>query len=151
MDCFKELCALAEHHDGYKNYWDEMKSVKLPAVPFIAPYMQDLVMMDKSSESLVDDETDVAAKKIYFQKYYDMFSVAAELETFRLSSYHDRLKVDKDSTGLLLQHIRHISTSDDDFLGLSVVFATGKAPDKNEILMSSTGQKAIKKAMHLLE
>jgi hypothetical protein len=123
----------------------------MPAIPFIVPYMQDLVVMDKSWAAVVDEETDIATKKIHFQKFYDMFSVAAELETFRLSSYHEKLKVDKESTGLLLQHIRHVSKYDDDFLGLSVVFAEGKAPEKNEILMSPVGQKAIKKAMHSLE
>jgi hypothetical protein len=80
-----------------------------------------------------------------------MFSVVAELETFRLSSYHEKLKVDKESTGLLLQHIRHVSQPNDDDLGLPVIFASGKVPEKNQILMSSTGQKAIKKAMHSLE
>ncbi|KAJ3362039.1 Ras protein-specific guanine nucleotide-releasing factor [Kappamyces sp. JEL0680] len=149
QDIFRELCALLDYRDGYKNYWDAIQKAKIPVVPYLVPYFHDLLFIYQNTPP-TEEEGDMFAKQINFERYYDMFSVAAELETFRLSSYHNHLKGDKESHCLLLQHIRHMSKQDDSSIGASMLFSSGQVPEDNPAMNSVAGNKAIKKIIHLL-
>jgi hypothetical protein len=147
-----------DYYDGYRNYWEIIQKTKPPAIPFLSenlffnlvPYYHDLISIYQNNPNGDDLDKDWHSQKLNFEKYYDMFSVAAELETFRLSSYHHQLRGDRESQNLLLQHIRHMSKQDDSSIGSSVIFLSGILPDNNLVLNSASGLKAIKKIVHLL-
>ncbi|KAJ3039587.1 hypothetical protein HDV00_012044 [Rhizophlyctis rosea] len=61
----------------------------------------------KSQDNLViDPQTeDMDKRVINFEKFYDLYNIIVEIETFRTVSYHT-IHVDKDSTAMVLTHIR---------------------------------------------
>lgn len=149
LDVFKELLDIADYRDGYRNYWDTMKLIKLPSIPFLVPYFHDLLFIhDNSPTSINEGEKDLSLRQTNMEKFYDMFSIAAELETFRLTSYHGRVKGDKESCGLLLQHIRHVSKQDDNSIGSSMIFSSGF--ESEEKPLNPSRNKAIKKIVQFL-
>lgn len=79
-----------------------------------------------------------------------MFSIAAELETFRLSSFSNILDSNKNSAGTLLQHIRFISKQDDVSLGAGTNFTEGILPDENPVMNSESAMKNIKKIINIM-
>lgn len=108
------------------------------------------VMMDAKTASVASDILKEEEKKINFQKFYDIFSVAAELERYRRSSYHKILVSGKTSSCTLLQHIRFMSKRDDSSIGTLVTFNSGMLPDDNPVLNSEAAIKNIKKIVNLL-
>ena len=107
-------------------------------------------MMDAKTASVASDILKEEEKKINFQRFYDIFSVAAELERYRRSSYHKILVSGKTSSCTLLQHIRFMSKRDDSSIGTLVTFNSGMLPDDNPVLNSEAAIKNIKKIVNLL-
>lgn len=79
-----------------------------------------------------------------------MFAIAAEIEVLRLGTYNDILQCDRESTTLLVQHIKHLAVTDDKSIGVNVIFSSASIPDGSGVLSSSNGFKAIKRIQHLL-
>jgi hypothetical protein len=129
---------------------DVMQQVRPPAIPFIIPYMQDLLEIDQSSNSFEPEDTEFIHKTIHFQKYYHLFSIAAELETFRLAPYSTQLKGDRETNSMFVQHIKHIGKWDDGALGIGTQFSTGTVPESNNFMTSAQGVKAIKKILTMI-
>lgn len=151
MDIFRELNELADYRDGYRAYWETIKAQKMPAVPFLIPYFHDLLfILENSPTSIGEGDLESSLVRTNMVKFYDMFSIAAELETFRLTSYHSKMILENDNISILLQHIRHVSKQDDVSVGLPVVFSSGFVPEENVSLSGQTGTKAIKKIVQFL-
>ncbi|KAJ3326300.1 hypothetical protein HDV06_000176 [Boothiomyces sp. JEL0866] len=151
LDIFREINQLMDFTNGYQEYWDSITSTNPPAIPFLVPYFSDLIYIyNNSPANLDDEETSEVTRKINFQKYYNMFSICAELETFRLTSYQNKIEGDRESNALLVHHIRHFALTDDAIIGAKVKFAAGVIPDNNDYLNSQNGIKAMKRVVQIL-
>ncbi|KAJ3262063.1 hypothetical protein HK103_003919 [Boothiomyces macroporosus] len=136
LDIFREINQLMDYTNGYHEYWDAITSTNPPGIPFLG--------------YLDEEETSELTRKINFQKYYNMFSICAELETFRLTSYQQKIEGDRESNALLVHHIRHFALTDDSVLGAKVKFGAGVIPDNNDFLNSQNGIKAMKRVVQIL-
>jgi hypothetical protein len=116
--------------------------------------MQDLITMYNNIPlSLNKSGVEFQNQAINFQKFYNMFSIAAELETFRLSSFPPELLGDRESNVNLIQHIRRQCKGkalDDTDFGLTIKYSEGFIPEGNEYLNSPAGLKAMKKIVTML-
>ena len=113
--------------------------------------MQDLISIyTKIPTALEGDKT--KNRIINFSKFYNMFSVAAELETFRNASYEPgEILGDRESNLQLIQHIRKISGSvESSDLGLNIKFAEGVIPEGNKNLSTALAAKSIKKIVTMV-
>ncbi|EGF84294.1 hypothetical protein BATDEDRAFT_36522 [Batrachochytrium dendrobatidis JAM81] len=153
MDLFKELDRLTDPANGHFNYSDEITQREPPAVPFMLPYIQDMIQTHVKTPQVFDDENkdDNNKRRINFQKFYHIYSIAAELEVFRLSSYHRKLKGDRESNMLLVNHMRSYTMLDGKALGEGLVFSsTNATSDWNETASGASGSKAMKRASQIL-
>ena len=115
------------------------------------PYMQDLISINSNIPTNVTGEQ-TSKTVINFSKFYNVFSVAAELETFRTASYSPgELQGERESNMQLLQHIRKVAGVVDDLdLGTGMNFAEGTVPEGNKHLSTPNAQKSIKKIMTMV-
>ncbi|KAJ3000769.1 Rap guanine nucleotide exchange factor 2 [Globomyces sp. JEL0801] len=156
FDLYKELNQLTDPAGGYRNYWIAIGHVNPPAVPFFVPYMQDLLYIYQNTPLYIDETeeiSDPSLRQINVQKFYNMFSIAAELETFRLSSYPDDVKTvsDKEKTGYLVQHVMQTACQDEAALGTNIKFSTATVPDGNSNISGSVAMKNLKKISQMLQ
>nr|KAJ3423248.1 hypothetical protein HK105_007584 [Polyrhizophydium stewartii] len=150
MDQFKELDLLIDPADGYFNYNDVIRDQNPPAVPFLLPYIQDMIETHRNVPML-HEAADGEPKPINFQKFYHLYSIAAELEVFRLGSYHGKLKGDRESNLLLVNHMRSYAMLNDKALGEGLLFSSASAvSDWNETAAGASGNKAMKRATQML-
>lgn len=103
-----------------------------------------------ASLSLQEKNDTPDAKQIDFQKFYNMFSLAAELETYRLSSYDGKLVGNRESNVLLVSHMRTFSQLDNSSIAYGTLFGSGTNPSSCEVLSSADAVKAFKKIMATL-
>ncbi|KAI8923202.1 hypothetical protein BC831DRAFT_404058 [Entophlyctis helioformis] len=171
VELFKELDTLMDPSFGYGNYNTEIRAVQPPAVPFILPYIQDIIETHRNAPLSVDDDMgspsmspglpsppkaspnaySTATQRINFQKHYHMYSIAAELEVFRLGSYHGKLRGDRESNLLLVNHMRSYAMLEDKALGEGLLFSSATAVNEwNETAAGEQGKKAMKRATQLL-
>ena len=113
--------------------------------------MQDLISINSNIPTNVTGEQ-TSKTVINFSKFYNVFSVAAELETFRTASYSPgELQGERESNMQLLQHIRKVAGVVDDLdLGTGMNFAEGTVPEGNKHLSTPNAQKSIKKIMTMV-
>ncbi|KAJ1336673.1 hypothetical protein BSLG_006992 [Batrachochytrium salamandrivorans] len=150
IDLFKELDRITDPANGHFNYTDEVTQRDPPAVPFMLPYIQDMIQTHCGTPISLDGEA-FEPKRINFQKYYHIYSIAAELEVLRLASYYGKLKGDRESNMLLVSHMRSYTMLDAKSLGEGLVFSsTGSRTDWSETASGSSGSKAMKRASQLL-
>lgn len=114
--------------------------------------MQDILHIHVGSPLSYDDsDVPLKEKRINFQKFYDMYSIAAELEAFRLSSFKGKLTGNRETNGMLMNHIRAFVQNDtDSSLAYGTLYATGSNPSENAILNSSDASKALKKIVSMM-
>ncbi|KAI8905115.1 hypothetical protein EDD86DRAFT_194277 [Gorgonomyces haynaldii] len=149
MDLFRELDVIMNERNGFEGYWNAVHAIEPPAVPLLAPYMHQLFdTWTNTPLSYDDDDLDLKQKRINFRKFYDMYSIAAELETLRLSSYNSILKGNRETNNLLVNHIRLFTTGN--ALGTGTLFSTGHVPPDSDILNSTEATKNIKRIVTLL-
>ncbi|KAH6570257.1 hypothetical protein BASA60_007861 [Batrachochytrium salamandrivorans] len=141
IDLFKELDRITDPANGHFNYTDEVTQRDPPAVPFMLPYIQDMIQTHCGTPISLDGEA-FEPKRINFQKYYHIYSIAAELEVLRLASYYGKLKGDRESNMLLVSHMRSYTMLDAKSLGEGLVFSsTGSRTDWSETASGSSGSK----------
>lgn len=94
----------------------------------LAPYLEEMFEIHENAPTTISnlEITSLSEQKINFQKFYDMYSLAAELETFRMSSYHDKIKGDRDSNMMVISHMRSVALKDDKALGEGLSFASSE-------------------------
>ena len=100
--------------------------------------------------SYEDADVPLKDKRINFQKFYDMFSIAAELEALRLCSYEGVLKSDRATNVLLVNHMRAYAPLGDSSLGIGALYGPGVNPSGNESMNSAEGSKFIKKIVTIM-
>eukprot|EP00842_Homolaphlyctis_polyrhiza_P000991 jgi/Hompol1/1893/HPOL_005774-RA len=133
---------------------DDPSAPAFPAVPdMITPTADAASALTSNVPTLTANTPTIASEKdrrINFQKYYHMYSIAAELEVFRLASYHGQLKGDRESNMLLVNHMRSYAMFDDKALGEGLLFSSAQAVSEwNETAAGSHGNKAMKRATQL--
>ncbi|TPX73054.1 hypothetical protein CcCBS67573_g05681 [Chytriomyces confervae] len=145
IDSFKELELLTDPSNGYANFWTELKSCGTPLIPFFAAYIHDLLEIhetepvytqDMAPNSTVDsggfrlastdEEDDSAAKEINFTKFYNLYSIVAEIEVWRSYSYNSVIPEAAssandskgDTSAVLLNHMKDWKVVEDSILDL---------------------------------
>jgi hypothetical protein len=88
--------------------------------------------------------------RVNLQKFYNMYCLAAELETFRLSTFEGKLTCTRENNGLLENHIRSCANVDNAIIGLGTVYSTGSNPSNNDVLNSADGFKALRNIIKLM-
>lgn len=113
--------------------------------------MQDLISIYNKIPTTLEGEK-AQKRVINFSKFYNMFSVAAELETFRSASYEStEIQGDRESNLQLIQHIRKVAGAVEDIdLGLHIKFTEGTIPDGNKLLSTALAVKSIKKIVGMV-
>lgn len=151
---FRELNSLIDPKGGYKNYWKYLKSTETPKCPFFGnfrliavPFMQDLYFIHDGTPMTYDEPNEpISTKRINFQKYYDLYSIVADLESYRLSPHRDKVKIDREVNNHLVQHIQEYSMPlEDSQLASGTIFSCASNPSGNQQLNSPEGNKQLKK------
>ena len=66
---------------------------------------------DMLIDSAMDD---LETRTINFEKFYHLHEIIVEIEAFRTVSYQDSIHVDKDSTAMVLTHMKDFTLADGD-------------------------------------
>ncbi|TPX37549.1 hypothetical protein SmJEL517_g00610 [Synchytrium microbalum] len=114
LDTFRQLDALTDPSNRFGNYWAEFKSKDVPAIPFFAAYMHDLQELHDEPTPL--NKMSVIAESIDFTRFQEIYSVIAEVEGARCCLYREKIHMENDYTGSLLNHMRDITFSDEDIV-----------------------------------
>ncbi|TPX45748.1 hypothetical protein SeLEV6574_g03697 [Synchytrium endobioticum] len=115
LDIFRQLDALTDASNRFSNYWNEFKSKDVPAVPFFAAYMHDL--MELHDEPTPLNKIRATSETIDFARFQEIYSVIAEIEGARCCSYQEKIAHENDVTGSLLAHMRDFVLSDEEMAG----------------------------------
>ncbi|KAJ3126402.1 Exosome component 5 [Physocladia obscura] len=117
IDCFKEMETLMDPKGGYTNFWSELKNCVAPLIPFFAAYIHDLLEIHETEPVYTRDLVATNNRKeasssvttaaaagykivttdsiqedtINFTKFYNLYSVVAEIEVWRSYSYNSVL------------------------------------------------------------
>ncbi|KAI8611758.1 ras guanine nucleotide exchange factor domain-containing protein [Chytriomyces sp. MP71] len=144
VDTFKELEALTDPSNGFGNFWTELKSCGAPLIPFFSAYIHDLLEIHENEPVYIqdlpaaiasdgfrmattDDESGSAnPKEINFTKFYNLYSIVAEIEVWRSYSYNSVIPEvasaandpKGDTSAVLLNHMRDWKGVEDSILDL---------------------------------
>ena len=114
------------------------------------PYIQDLIEIHSNwPESVKNDAVSPKDQTINFKKHYHMYSIAAELEVFRLGSYHGKLKGDRETNLQLVNHIQSLAMLDDKALGQGMLFSSPTTAQWNETASGSMASRAVKRTTQI--
>ncbi|RKP04100.1 hypothetical protein CXG81DRAFT_6863, partial [Caulochytrium protostelioides] len=103
LDTFRAMDALADPAGGFRLFWLALQDHSKAAVPFLAPYLHDLMEINDNEPTYTqpatssradlseppqdtDDEDALSAilsRDVNFGKFYKLYSIVSELEAFR--------------------------------------------------------------------
>ncbi|KAJ3066352.1 hypothetical protein HDU98_010359 [Podochytrium sp. JEL0797] len=137
----RELEALMDPRGGYVNFWGELKGCVAPLIPFFAAYIHDLLEIHETEPVYVRDlssspstpgyrivSTDDSPDNdtINFSKFYNLYSIVAEIEVWRSYSYNSVIPEaaaaandpKADTCAVVLNHMRDWKCVEDSVLDL---------------------------------
>ena len=108
--------------------------------------MQDIQSIETNIPLSYDDaDVPLTRKRINFSRFYDMFSIVADLESLRLATL-DGLKCTRETNNLLVNHIRsYVENVNEEFCGLGTSFKNALVPTENKYLNSAEGHRYFKR------
>ncbi|KAJ3021295.1 UNVERIFIED_CONTAM: hypothetical protein HDU68_009698 [Siphonaria sp. JEL0065] len=145
VEGFKEMEALMDPKGGFANFWGELKNCVAPLIPFFAAYIQDLLEIhetepvftrdlatnnksktDSSGYKIVTTDDDPEDDIINFSKFYNLYSIVAEIEVWRSYSYNSVIPEAAaaandpkgDTCAVVLNHMRDWKCVEDSLLDL---------------------------------
>ncbi|KAI9348651.1 ras guanine nucleotide exchange factor domain-containing protein [Obelidium mucronatum] len=145
VEAFREMEALMDPKGGFANFWGELKNCVAPLIPFFAAYIHDLLEihetepvftrdLNKTQEQqqsgyrmvTTDDDDDNDPEIINFSKFYNLYSIVAEIEVWRSYSYNSVIPEAAaaandpkgDTCAVVLNHMRDWKVVEDSLLDL---------------------------------
>lgn len=147
FEAFKGVEEAMDCRNGYANFWGQLKNCVAPLIPFFAAYIHDLLEIHETEPVYTRDlpkDPSTAAEKptgyrmvstdddhdssdtVNFSKFYNLYSIVAEIEVWRSYSYNSVIPEAAaaandpkgDTCAVVLNHMRDWKLVDDSLLDL---------------------------------